>query len=154
MGSSGEASGEPRQTWMERQREMYRLRTIEGLTLAEIGKRFGVGPERVRQLINRHIHHTTGQIPNPGQISRTAAEIRRQAEMTRAQEHAVELLVAWREGADIHARESSVRWSQPKSTRTAPRGCPAGECRLMARRSACQTARSSLGATATFGARE
>jgi hypothetical protein len=56
---------------------MYRLRTVEGLTLDAIGKRFGVGPERVRQLINRHIHQTTGQIPNPGQISRTASEIRR-----------------------------------------------------------------------------
>lgn len=90
---------------------MYRLRTVEGLTLAEIGKRFGVGPERVRQLINRHIHHTTGQIPNPGQISRTASEIRRQAEIARAQEHAVELLVAWRRGADIHAlaREFGLR---------------------------------------------
>lgn len=90
---------------------MYRLRTVEGLTLDAIGKRFGVGPERVRQLINRHIHQTTGQIPNPGQISRTASEIRRQAEMARAQEHAVELLVAWREGADIQqlAREFGLR---------------------------------------------
>jgi transposase len=90
---------------------MYRLRTVEGLTLDAIGKRFGVGPERVRQLINRHIHQTTGQIPNPGQISRTAAEIRRQVEMARAQAHAVELLGAWREGADIQqlAREFGLR---------------------------------------------
>lgn len=90
---------------------MYRLRTVEGLTLDAIGKRFGVGPERVRQLINRHIRQTTGQIPNPGQVSRTAAEIRRQAEMARAQEHAVELLVAWREGADVQqlAREFGLR---------------------------------------------
>lgn len=79
---------------------MHRLRTVEGLTLSEIGERFGVGPERVRQLINRHIKHTTGQIPNPGQLSRTAAEIRRQAELARAQEHAIELLAAWRQGAD------------------------------------------------------
>jgi transposase len=90
---------------------MYRLRTVEGLTLDAIGKRFGVGPERVRQLINRHIHQTTGQIPNPGQVSRTAAEIRRQAEMARAQEHAIELLAAWREGADVQqlAREFGLR---------------------------------------------
>jgi transposase len=90
---------------------MYRLRTVEGLTLDAIGKRFGVGPERVRQLINRHIHQTTGQIPNPGQISRTASEIRRQVEMARAQEHAVELLVAWRDGADVRqlAREFGLR---------------------------------------------
>jgi Sigma-70, region 4 len=90
---------------------MYRLRTVEGLTLGEIGERFGVGPERVRQLINRHVRYTIGQIPNPGQLSRTAAEIRRQAEMARAQEHAVELLVAWREGADVQqlAREFGLR---------------------------------------------
>lgn len=99
-GSPGGVPGEPPKTWAERQREMHRLRTIEGLTLGEIGARFGVGPERVRQLINRHVRHTTGQIPNPGQLSRTAAEIRRQAELARAQEHAVELLAAWREGAD------------------------------------------------------
>lgn len=54
----------------------------------------------VRQLINRHIRYTTGQTPNPGQFSRTAAEIRRAADLARAQEHATELLVAWREGAD------------------------------------------------------
>jgi DNA-directed RNA polymerase specialized sigma24 family protein len=93
--------GEPPRTWAERQREMHRLRTEDGLTLREIGTRFGVGPERVRQLINRHIHQTTGAIPNPGQLSRTAAEIRRQAELARAQEHAVELLAAWRDGFAI-----------------------------------------------------
>jgi hypothetical protein len=34
-----------------RNREMLRLRIIEGLTLAEIGKRTGVSTERVRQLL-------------------------------------------------------------------------------------------------------
>lgn len=36
----------------DREREMLRLRVVEGLTLAEIGARFGVGQERVRQLLN------------------------------------------------------------------------------------------------------
>lgn len=97
--------------WAERAHEMHRLRTVEGLTLRAIGERFGVGPERVRQIINHHINYGLGQKPNPGQISRTAAEIRRQAELARAQEHAIELLVAWREGADPQqlARTFSLR---------------------------------------------
>jgi hypothetical protein len=32
----------------EREREMFRLRTVDGLTLGAIAARFGVGPERVR----------------------------------------------------------------------------------------------------------
>jgi len=35
----------------EREREMLRLRTEEGLTLREIGQRFDIGTERVRQLL-------------------------------------------------------------------------------------------------------
>jgi Sigma-70, region 4/Bacterial RNA polymerase, alpha chain C terminal domain len=38
----------------ERNRDMLRLRLIEGLTLAEIGKRTGVSTERVRQLLRLH----------------------------------------------------------------------------------------------------
>lgn len=35
----------------ERAREMYRLRTVEGLTLRQLAERFQVSPERVRQLV-------------------------------------------------------------------------------------------------------
>jgi hypothetical protein len=35
----------------EREQEIYRLWTVEGFTLREIGERFGIGPERVRQLL-------------------------------------------------------------------------------------------------------
>lgn len=110
-GSAGGSSAERPMTWAEREQEMYRLRTVEGLTLGAIGRRFGVGAERVRQIINHHIHYRLGQTPHPGQLSRTAAEIRREAELARAQEHAVELLVAWREGADPQqlAREFGLR---------------------------------------------
>jgi transposase len=110
-GSASGSSAERPMTWAQREEEMYRLRTVEGLTLGAIGKRFGVGAERVRQIINHHVHYRLDQKPNPGQLSRTAAEIRREAELARAQEHAVELLVAWREGTDIQqlAREFGLR---------------------------------------------
>lgn len=38
----------------EREREMFRLRVIEGLTLKEVGERLRVHPERVRQLLWLH----------------------------------------------------------------------------------------------------
>jgi AraC-like DNA-binding protein/DNA-binding CsgD family transcriptional regulator len=37
-----------------REREMFRLRAVEGLTLAQIGQRFNVTTERVRQLLKLH----------------------------------------------------------------------------------------------------
>jgi len=46
-----------------RNREMLRLRLIEGLTLAEIGIRTGVSPERVRQLL-RVYFGLSGTRPN------------------------------------------------------------------------------------------
>jgi hypothetical protein len=38
----------------ERNREMLRLRLVEGRSLAEIGKQTGVSQERVRQILNQH----------------------------------------------------------------------------------------------------
>ncbi len=38
----------------EREREMFRLRAVEGLTLDQIGERFGIKRERVRQLFRLH----------------------------------------------------------------------------------------------------
>jgi transcriptional regulator with XRE-family HTH domain len=45
----------------EREREMFRLRVIDGLTLREIGERFGVIAERVRQIhaVYFGLHGTT-----------------------------------------------------------------------------------------------
>jgi hypothetical protein len=85
---------------MEREREMFRLRTVEGLTLGAIGERFGVGPERVRQLINRHVRQTTGRPPDPAGLSRDAKAIRRATDLARAQAHASGMLAAWRGGED------------------------------------------------------
>lgn len=38
----------------EREREMFRLRVVEGLTIAEIARRFDLHFERVRQLLREH----------------------------------------------------------------------------------------------------
>lgn len=42
----------------DREREMLRLRVIDGLTLRQIGQRLGVSTERVRQLLNRNFRLT------------------------------------------------------------------------------------------------
>ncbi len=39
---------------IERELEMFRLRAVEGLTLAQIGAQFGIKGERVRQLLKLH----------------------------------------------------------------------------------------------------
>jgi len=79
---------------------MFRLRTVEGLTLDAIAARFRIGPERVRQLINRHVRETTGRPPDAGGLSQAAKAIRRAADLARAQDRAQELMAAWREGED------------------------------------------------------
>lgn len=84
----------------EREREMFRLRTVEGLTLGAIASRFGIGPERVRQLINRHVGETTGRPPDARGLSQTAKATRRAADLARAQARTRELIAAWREGED------------------------------------------------------
>jgi Sigma-70, region 4 len=37
-----------------RSRDIFRLRIVEGLTLKEVGERFGINAERVRQILARH----------------------------------------------------------------------------------------------------
>lgn len=80
---------------------MYRLRISEGLTLRELGQRFGVGPERARQLLNRYVRQTTSQPVDARAMTRTAAAVRRAADFARAQTQAEELLAAWREGQEV-----------------------------------------------------
>ena len=43
----------------ERSMEMFRLRFIEGLTLSETGRRFGVSPSRVYQILHAHFGIST-----------------------------------------------------------------------------------------------
>jgi Sigma-70, region 4. len=47
----------------ERDREMFRLRTVEGLTLDEIADRFGLHKKRVRQLLNLRFRLTEPRPP-------------------------------------------------------------------------------------------
>lgn len=83
---------------MEREREMYRLRTEEGLTLREIGRWFGVGPERVRQILRLYLYKTTNQPVDSKVLSRAAAATRREKDLAHAHAQAEGLLAAWRQG--------------------------------------------------------
>jgi hypothetical protein len=58
----------------QREHEMLRLRTVEGLTFREIGERYGVSRERVRQLL----HFYFGLMGTP-----PAVKLRRQASARR-----------------------------------------------------------------------
>lgn len=85
---------------VDREREMLRLRTVEGLTLSAIAARFGIGPERVRQLINRQVRETTGRPPDPRGLSQAAKATRRAADLGHAQAQTQALIAAWRNGDD------------------------------------------------------
>lgn len=89
----------------EREREMFRLRTVEGLTLRAIAARFGIGPERVRQLINRHVREMTGRPADPAGLSQAAKATRRAADLARAQAPCA--------GADSRV----ARWRGPATAR-------------------------------------
>lgn len=55
---------------MTRESEMLRLRDVEHLTLREIGERYGITAERVRQIVNRYRHSL--QNPSPASVRRGA----------------------------------------------------------------------------------
>jgi transcriptional regulator with XRE-family HTH domain len=80
---------------------MYRLRVVEGLTLRELGERFGIGPERVRQLLNRYARQTTGLPIDAKAMSRAATAARRAKDLALAQARGEELLAAWRTGEKL-----------------------------------------------------
>jgi transcriptional regulator with XRE-family HTH domain len=83
----------------ERAPEMYRLRTVEGLTLRQLAQRFHVSPERVRQLVYAYARATGGEQSTVA-ISRAATAARRMKDLARAEALAGELLAAWRDGAE------------------------------------------------------
>jgi DNA-directed RNA polymerase sigma subunit (sigma70/sigma32) len=83
----------------ERGQEMYRLRTVEGLTLRQLAQRFQISPERVRQLVYSYAR-ATGEQRSPVTISRAATAARRAKDLERADGLAGELLAAWRDGAE------------------------------------------------------
>jgi len=61
----------------EREREMYELRVTEGLTLRGLAKRYGISPERVRQLLYGYVRATTNQPIDGKAMSRAATTARR-----------------------------------------------------------------------------
>lgn len=56
-----------------REREMFRLRAVEGLTLDEIGERFSVKHERVRQLL--HLHFRLDGVPPAANVRRARTRL-------------------------------------------------------------------------------
>lgn len=47
----------------DRERLIFALRAAEGLSFRQTGDRFGVSPERARQLIKRYCHATGVPVP-------------------------------------------------------------------------------------------
>lgn len=105
----------------EREREMYRLRISDGLTLRQLAEQFGIGPERVRQLLNRYVRQTTGGSVNAKAMSRTAATARRAKDLARAQAQAGELLAAWRGRTYARADRKDVQSALPQRRAGHPR---------------------------------
>ncbi len=56
-----------------REREMFRLRAVEGLTLDEIGERFAIKRERVRQLL--HLHFQLDGVPAAAKVHRARTRL-------------------------------------------------------------------------------
>lgn len=66
----------------DRERLMFALRAAEGLSFRQTGERFGVSPERARQLVKRYCHATGFPVPhrpprNPGARAPSYGEIAR-----------------------------------------------------------------------------
>lgn len=100
-----------RRRFGQREREMYRLRTVEGLTHAEIARRYQLGPERVRQLLRAYARNMTAERPSPSQLRRAAWQIRRERKMALAEAHAQQIIAAWRTGGDT--RKIAGRFGLP-----------------------------------------
>jgi transcriptional regulator with XRE-family HTH domain len=99
-----------------RAQEMWRLRVEEGLTLRSIGERFGLSPERVRQVLNRHARQAAAKGKpriSMRAMSRKATEVRQARELALAEARASEVLAAWREAQELWqiARALGLRWT-------------------------------------------
>lgn len=101
----------------ERELEMFRLRVVEGLTLAQIARRFSLHVERIRQILREHFRLTG--VPPAAKVRRAAATAKRRADdLARAQSQSSQLLTAWRAGADIKqlAQTFEVSWNSTEQT--------------------------------------
>ncbi len=86
----------------DRELEIFRLRVVEGLTLAEVGEQVGVQSERVRQILAASFG-LKGRPPAAQEHKRAATAKRRADDLTTAQAHQDELIAAWRTGHDTRA---------------------------------------------------
>lgn len=48
----------------KRDEEIVRMRQVEGLTLTEIGAKYGLSRSRVAQIVNSALHATSGHRPS------------------------------------------------------------------------------------------
>lgn len=92
----------------EREREIFRLRVIEGLSLQAIGERVGIQSERVRQILNSHFG-LKGTPPATKAHKRTTTRKRQAENLLAAQSHQAELIAAWRTGQE--PRDLAERFS-------------------------------------------
>jgi transcriptional regulator with XRE-family HTH domain len=83
----------------DREREMFRLRVIEELSLQAIGERVGIQSERVRQILNSHFG-LRGTPPAIKAHKRATTAKRRAEGLAAAQSHQAELIAAWRTGQE------------------------------------------------------
>lgn len=101
----------------EREQEMFRLRTVDGLSLAELGERFHLHRERVRQLL--HLYYGLKGEPPAVKARRKArakakGAKRRAEHLARAQTQTPDLLVAWRKGEQ--SRQIAARFGLRRSS--------------------------------------
>jgi hypothetical protein len=85
---------------VEREREIHRLRTVEGWTLVEIAWRYHIAKERVRQLLWAYECMTTGETPSITAITVAAKEARAARKLALARAHAQQIIAAWRAGEE------------------------------------------------------
>ncbi len=88
---------------LEREQEIYRLRTVEGWSLEEIAKRFDVTRERVRQILRDYlgVSDTPPAAKARTATRRRAESVRRRNEMyARANTKARQVIAAWKRGQD------------------------------------------------------
>lgn len=81
----------------DREREMFHLRVVKGLTLKEIGERAGVKSERARQLLNYYFG-LKGTPPAAKERKHAATARRRVMELEAAQAVRTDLIAGWRTG--------------------------------------------------------
>lgn len=84
----------------EREQQIHRLRTAEGLTLTEIAARYHIAKERVRQLLWEYERAQHGRTPSTRAITEAAKAARAARKLALARAHAGQIIRAWRTGEE------------------------------------------------------